>query len=102
MSSVSSFTPLPGRCGCRYLSLIQEGARHWQLDGSYVEWLGGLAGVDPAQRGPEYYSSPQGLALEAWPKIRTGSGQQQGRGHGRGAGRGAGWSGGRNQERDRT
>lgn len=68
----------------RYLSLLQEGAQHWQLEPRYTQWLAGLQGLDSRQRGEEYYTAA-GEPLPGLPKIRTGSQprQQQGRGRGR-------------------
>ena len=52
-----------------------DGAQHWQLNSHYVPWLAATASLpDGGQRGDEYYSSPDGEQLVAWPKIRTGSG----------------------------
>jgi hypothetical protein len=80
--------PPPGR----YLDLLRSGAAHWGLEPSYRAWLEAHPSVDPAARGPEYYTSPAGGPLEAWPKIRTG-GQQARRGGG--GGRGGSGRGGR-------
>lgn len=75
----------------RYLSLLQEGAQHWQLEPSYAAWLCGMRGVE--QRSDAYYTQAStGLPLEALPKIRTGSKPQGG--HGRGGRRGGGGRGG--------
>jgi hypothetical protein len=69
----------------RYLHLLQEGAAHWGLEEGYARWLADMPSVDSAQRGPGYYTTPGGQALQALPKIRTGSqprrqpGQQQAR-----------------------
>lgn len=57
---------------CRYLGLLQTGAKENSLEPSYVAWLEGLKSVDARQRGKEYYSSPEGIELMGWPKIRVG------------------------------
>ena len=80
---------------CSYLSLLQEGAHHWELDPRYTAWLDSLPSVDSRDRGDAYYTAAaSGEPLPALPKIRTGSQPQQGRGGGRG-GRGGGRGGGR-------
>ncbi len=68
----------------RYLELLQEGAAHWRLDPAYVAWLSSLPSVDSRQRGAAYYTSVDGTALEALPKIRTGSQPTRGPRGGRG------------------
>jgi len=56
----------------RYLSLLQMGARDWQLDKSYCQFLDDLTSVDSRERGHEYYSSLDGKnRLDPWPKIRV-------------------------------
>jgi len=57
----------------RYLKLLQGGALDWPLDASYSAWLGSLSGMPGGNRGNEYYQSPSGESLPAWPKIYTGS-----------------------------
>ncbi|KAL4448021.1 hypothetical protein ABPG75_005240 [Micractinium tetrahymenae] len=69
----------------RYLSLLQEGAAHHQLDPGYVAWLNSLQGIDRRERGDAYYTAAgSGEPLPALPKIRTGSQPRQGGGRGRG------------------
>ena len=58
--------------------MSQTGARDWALNTDYCAWLEGLASIDARDRGDEYYHSPSGEKLDAWPKIRTGSENKKG------------------------
>eukprot|EP00879_Flechtneria_rotunda_P000258 GHRR01000341.1.p1 GENE.GHRR01000341.1~~GHRR01000341.1.p1 ORF type:complete len:403 (+),score=155.35 GHRR01000341.1:2385-3593(+) len=75
-----AFISPPNRCIARnlppirrYHSLLVEGAKHWQLDKQYASWLASHPSIPAHARGDEYYKSPEGVALQAWPKTRTGS-----------------------------
>lgn len=57
----------------RYLDLLIDGARHWELDAAYRGWLEGLQGIEGSKRGQQYYQRVDGHTLEALSKIRTGS-----------------------------
>jgi hypothetical protein len=76
--------------------LLREGAQHWKLEQQYTKWLEQHPEIaESSDRGSEYYTSPTGENLPAWPKIRTGGSQPTGRGGGRGGGRGRGRGRGR-------
>lgn len=51
----------------RYLKLLQDGAREWQLDSSYTDWLDSLPSVPSRSRGPDYYTSPSGAPVKVLP-----------------------------------
>ena len=44
----------------RYLKLIIDGAKQWNLDAAYVRWLESLESIPSQNRGPLYWRTPQG------------------------------------------
>jgi hypothetical protein len=92
-------------CCCvarRYLTLLRKGAQHWKLEKQYTNWLEQHPEIaESSDRGVEYYTSPTGGNLPAWPKIRIGGSQPTGRGGGRGGGRGRGKGRGRGRQAGR-
>ena len=82
----------------RYLRLLQDGAREFQLDAAYREWLDALLSVDSRQRGTQYWTSEDGRPLRAYPKIRTGSTDARTGGQRRGGRRGGPGRSGSNRQ----
>lgn len=73
----------------RYINLIASGARSWDLEPSYVEWLSSLKTVTPKERNTPYWHFPSGERIPLPPVIRTGAKdhrQDQNRRRGRGRG----------------
>jgi hypothetical protein len=82
--------------------LLRKGAQHWKLEKQYTNWLEQHPEIaESSDRGVEYYTSPTGGNLPAWPKIRIGGSQPTGRGGGRGGGRGRGKGRGRGRQAGR-
>ena len=47
----------------RYLNLIIDGAKQWNLDAAYVRWLESLESIPSQNRGPLYWKTPQGRRI---------------------------------------